>query len=189
MNTDISDEKSDQTLDIAVLGGGCFWCLEAAFSRVKGIQKVISGYAGGTVADPVYEEVCSGTTGHAEVVEIHFDPTAISYEDILHIFFTIHDPTTLNRQGNDVGTQYRSIIFCANQGQEKMAKKVMKELQDAKIYDHPFVTELVPLEKFYPAEDYHQHYFDKNPDQAYCQIIIAPKIAKFRAKYGKFLKK
>jgi len=181
-------QKSAVNLETAVLGGGCFWCLEAAFSRCKGVEKVISGYAGGTVPDPNYDDVCSGETGHAEAVEIHFDPAVIAYEDILHIYFTIHDPTTLNRQGNDVGTQYRSVIFYADKVQEETARRVIRELEAEKIYDGSFVTQVLPLEKFYPAEDYHQHYFDKNPDQAYCQIVIQPKIVKFRQKYKDFLK-
>ncbi len=182
------NEKSPGKLETAVLGGGCFWCLEAAFSRTKGVHDVISGYAGGTAPDPSYEEVCSGNTGHAEVVEIHYDPSAISYDDILHIFFTLHDPTTLNRQGHDVGTQYRSVIFYLNKEQEKTAHNIIKELEDEKIYNDPFVTQVLPLEKFYTAEEYHQHYFDKNPDQAYCQIVIQPKILKFRQKYKQFIK-
>ncbi len=175
--------------ETAILGGGCFWCLEAAFSRAKGVMgDVISGYSGGKDADPSYEDVSSGTTGHAEVVRINFDPHIIKYEDILHIFFTIHDPTTLNRQGHDVGTQYRSVIFYASEDQKKTAEKIIKELEEEKIYNDPFVTQVLPLEKFYAAEDYHQHYFDKNPDQAYCQIIIQPKIVKFRQKYKDLLK-
>lgn len=181
-------QKSVQNFETAVLGGGCFWCLEAAFSRTKGVQGVISGYAGGKVANPHYDDVCGGRTGHAEVVEIHFDPKIIGYEDLLHIFFTIHDPTTLNRQGHDVGTQYRSVIFYMDKKQEETARRVIRQLEEEKIYDDPFVTQVLPFEKFYSAEDYHQHYFDKNPDQAYCQIVIQPKIVKFRQKYKGFLK-
>jgi len=180
--------ENDKKFEKTVLGGGCFWCLDAAFSRTKGVQEVVVGYAGGTVVNPTYDEVCGGSTGHAEVVEIHFDPTKITYEDILHIFFTIHDPTTLNRQGHDVGTQYRSVIFYLNDEQKEAAERVMKELEAEKIYEDTLVTQLLPLEKFYKAEDYHQHYFDKNPDQAYCQIVIQPKILKFRQKYKDFYK-
>lgn len=172
----------------AVLGGGCFWCLDAAFSRTKGVKHVTTGYAGGDVPDPTYREVCGGKTHHAEVVEIEFDSSVITYEDILGIFFTIHDPTTLNRQGHDVGTQYRSVIFYLNQEQKESAEKIMKEVSDEKLYDDPLVTELLPLEQFYPAEDYHQQYFDKNPDQAYCQLVIMPKLFKFKEKYKKFYK-
>lgn len=171
-----------------VLGGGCFWCIEAVFDRVKGVESAVSGYAGGSLEDPSYEQVCSGKTGHAEVTEITFDPAVIKLEDLLHIFFTVHDPTTLNRQGNDVGTQYRSIILYSDTEQKDVAEKVIKEIENEKIYDGPIVTELLPLEKFYPAEQYHQRYFEKNPDAAYCQIVIAPKVSKFRAKYGKFYK-
>lgn len=174
--------------EIAILGGGCFWCLDAAYSRTNGVKDVVVGYAGGKTEDPNYDDVSGGSTGHAEVAEIHFDRAVISYEDVLGIFFTIHDPTTLNRQGHDVGTQYRSVIFYLNEEQKKTAEKVMKELTDAKYYDDPIVTQLLPLEKFYTAEDYHQHYFDKNPDQAYCQLVIMPKLVKFKEKFKKFYK-
>lgn len=179
-------KSAEKPLETAVLGGGCFWCLDAAFSRTKGVRAVVTGYAGGDAADPTYDEVCSGSTGHAEVVEIHFDPTEILYRDILGIFFTIHDPTTLNRQGHDIGTQYRSVIFYVDEFQKKTAEEVVKELEEEKLYDDPVVTQLLPLDKFYPAEDYHQHYFDKNPEQAYCQIVIIPKLVKFREKFKKF---
>lgn len=177
-----------KNLESCVLGGGCFWCLEAAFTRTKGVENVVSGYAGGKSTNPTYEAVCGGETGHAEVVEIHFDPSVITYEDILNIFFSIHDPTTLNRQGHDVGTQYRSVIFYMNDEQKKTAEKVMKNLEEEKLFGDPIVTQLLPLEKFFVAEDDHQHYFDKNPEQAYCQIVIMPKLIKFRQKYKQFYK-
>ena len=173
---------------IITLGGGCFWCLDAAFSPTKGVSDVVVGYAGGAVPNPKYDDVCGGGTGHAEVVQVHFDPAVITLEDILSIFFTIHDPTTLNRQGHDVGTQYRSVIFYTDAEQKKVANKVMEQLTSEKLYDDPFVTQLLPLDVFYAAEDYHQHYFDKNPDQAYCQIVIMPKLQKFRQKLKQFYK-
>lgn len=178
----------DSKTEVAVLGGGCFWCLDAAFSRIQGVESVVAGYSGGNVSNPTYEQVSSGSTGHAEVVKITYDPKIISYEDLLHIFFVIHDPTTLNRQGSDIGPQYRSIIFYLNEKQDKISENVIGELDKEQIYNDPIVTESVPLEKFYPAEDYHQKYFEKNPDQAYCQIIIAPKLSKLREKYGKLFK-
>jgi peptide-methionine (S)-S-oxide reductase len=177
-------ENNNDKKESIVIGGGCFWCIEAVFSRVKGVVSAISGYAGGSVANPTYEQVCGGKTGHAEVTEISFDTEAISLESILHIFFTVHDPTTMDRQGNDVGTQYRSAIFYANEEQKLVAEKIIREISDQLIYDNPIVTELKPLDTFYPAEEYHQHYFKKNPEAAYCQIVIAPKVAKFRSKYS-----
>ena len=180
-------EQTNNT-EKAILGGGCFWCLDGVYSRAKGVINVVVGYAGGDTKDPTYREVSYGKTGHAEVAEVEFDPTMISYEDILGIFFTIHDPTTLNQQGHDIGTQYRSAIYYVNEEQKKTAEKIMKELTDAKYYDNPIVTELKPLEHFYAAEDYHQHYFEKNPDQAYCQLVIIPKLVKFKDKFKKFYK-
>jgi len=177
------------TREVATLGGGCFWCTEAVFDDLKGIVEVESGYSGGTVVNPTYEQVCTGKTGHAEVVQVTFDPDVISYEDILRIFFTVHDPTTLNRQGNDVGTQYRSVIFYHGQEQKKAAEKIMKDISDRKIWDNPMVTELSPFVAFYKAEDYHQEYFANNPDQGYCRVVIAPKVAKFRKAYHDRLKK
>jgi peptide-methionine (S)-S-oxide reductase len=174
--------------ETAILGGGCFWCIEAAFSRCKGVREVISGYSGGKRADPSYEMVCTGVSGHAEVIEVRFEPSEISYEDILHIFFSIHDPTTLNRQGNDIGTQYRSVIFYNSAEQKMVAERVIAELSEEKIFGQAIVTEVLPLEVFYPAEEHHQNYYQKNPEQAYCQIMIAPKLAKFRQKYAKFFK-
>ncbi|HEX8974583.1 MAG TPA: peptide-methionine (S)-S-oxide reductase MsrA [Patescibacteria group bacterium] len=175
-------KKISKTEEI-VLGGGCFWCLDAVYSRIKGVEDVIAGYAGGWLMSPTYEQVCSSETGHAEVVKLAFDPDAISLDDILHIFFLIHDPTTADRQGNDVGPQYRSIILYANEKQKETAEKVIQEITMQKAYENPIVTEVVPLESFFGAEEYHQKYFEKNPEKAYCQIIIAPKIAKMREKY------
>jgi peptide-methionine (S)-S-oxide reductase len=169
---------------IAYLAGGCFWCLDAVFSHVKGVISVRCGYAGGTTVNPTYEEVCTETTGHAETVKIVFDAEKISYEDLLHVFFAVHDPTTLNRQGNDVGTQYRSVIFYKGEEQKAAAEKIMREIIEEKIYGDEIVTELIPLQTFYEAEEYHQKYFEKNPDKAYCQTIIAPKVAKLRKKYA-----
>lgn len=166
--------------EVATLAGGCFWCLEAVFKQVKGVQRVISGYTGGKKVDPNYEEVCTGKTGHAEAVDITFFPDVISYREILEIFFSIHDPTTLNRQGNDTGTQYRSAIFYHNEAQKIIAEQVIKEINDSHIWDAAVVTELKPYEKFYSAEDYHRDYFERHPEQAYCQVVIAPKVVKFR---------
>jgi peptide-methionine (S)-S-oxide reductase len=169
--------------DTATLGGGCFWCLEAVYDELNGVEAVVSGYAGGHVPNPTYEQVCSETTGHAEVVQITFDTDIVSYESILDVFFTIHDPTTLNRQGADVGTQYRSAIFFHAPEQETVARQVMANLEEARLWNAPIVTEVTELETFYPAEDYHQEYFKRNPSQGYCRGVIAPKVAKFRKKY------
>jgi len=174
--------------EIATLGGGCFWCLEAIFSELAGVEKVESGYAGGTVPNPTYEQVCSGRTGHAEAVQITFDPAVLSYKDILRVFFTMHDPTTLNRQGADVGTNYRSVIFYDNPEQETQASEVIREIVDARVWDASIVTELQPLKAFYRAEEYHQEYFKNNPSQSYCRIVIAPKVQKFRQHYVQKLK-
>jgi peptide-methionine (S)-S-oxide reductase len=173
---------------LATLGGGCFWCLEAAFQQLRGVEAVQSGYAGGRDANPSYEAVCSGTTGHAEVVQLRFDPSVISYEDLLGVFFTIHDPTTLNRQGADIGTQYRSVIFAHDQAQETTARKVIASLQTQGLYDHPIVTEVAPFTAFYPAEAYHNDYYSRNQRQPYCVTVVAPKVAKVRAKYFERLK-
>jgi len=164
--------------DIAVLGGGCFWCTEAVYLEVKGVNKVESGYTGGPQPDPTYEQVCSGTTGHAEVVRLEFDPDVISYRDLLEIFFTIHDPTTLNRQGNDVGTQYRSVIYYQSPEQEATARQVIAEM--AHVWDAPIVTELSPAQPYFKAEDYHQNYFAQHPLQGYCAFVVEPKVVKFR---------
>ena len=173
---------------ITTLGGGCFWCLEAVYDQLEGVLDVVSGYAGGHVPHPDYEAVCRGTTGHAEVVQIKFDPAVISFREILEIFFTIHDPTTLNRQGADVGTQYRSEIFYHTEEQKVTAEQVIAEITAAKIWLNPIVTAISALDMFYPAEDYHQEYFQRNPYQGYCQVVIAPKVTKFRQKYASKLK-
>jgi peptide-methionine (S)-S-oxide reductase len=172
----------------AVLGGGCFWCLEAVFEQLKGVEKVESGYAGGEVPYPTYEQVCSGTTGHAEVVRISFDPQVISFGDLLDIFFAMHDPTTLNRQGADVGTQYRSAIFYYSDEQKKQAEQKIQEWNAGGAWDRPIVTQLAPLTTFFPAEDYHQGYFRGNPRQGYCQAVIVPKVVKLRKKFAERLK-
>ena len=171
------DMKSSSQLETAVFGGGCFWCLDAQFKLVPGVMSVISGYAGGTTKNPNYEQVCSETTGHAEVVQVEFDPSVVSYEDLLRKFFHAHDPTTLNRQGPDVGTSYRSIILYKDANQKQIAEKVKAEAQ--KDWSDPIVTEIVPLQAFYKAEEYHQDYFAKNPDQGYCRLVVAPKVKKF----------
>ncbi len=170
--------------EYATLGGGCFWCLDAVFRRVRGVASVVSGYAGGTVAQPSYEQVCTGRTGHAEVVRIAFDPAEIGYEDMLRLFFAIHDPTTPNRQGHDVGTQYRSIILTDGPEQDAAARRVMAEIAASGIWDAPLVTEIAPLAVFYPAEAYHQDYFAKNPSAGYCAAVVAPKVAKFRKQFA-----
>lgn len=175
--------------EIATFGGGCFWCTEAIFDDLKGVESVESGYSGGTVPNPSYQLVCTGSTGHAEVNQIIFDPKVISYKQLLEIFFTVHDPTTLNRQGADVGTQYRSVIFYHSEEQKKTAEEVIKETAEKKIWDDPIVTQLVPFQSFYNAEDYHQEYFAHNPFQPYCRVVIAPKVKKFRDHYREMLKK
>ena len=175
-------------LRTATLGGGCFWCLEAYFEELAGVRRVVSGYAGGEVADPTYKQVCSGATGHAEVVQLTYDPRQISFEEILTVFFGTHDPTTLNRQGADVGTQYRSVILYADEDQKRAAEALIRELEREKVFPRPIVTELAPLEAFYPAEDHHQEYFALNPDQPYCQYVIAPKLEKFRQRFHDKLK-
>ena len=175
--------------EVATLAGGCFWCLEAVFDEVQGVEHVESGYAGGTVANPTYRQVCGGATGHAEVVRITFDPAIVSFRDLLNIFFTIHDPTTLNRQGSDIGTQYRSAILYQSPEQKATAEQVIKEINEAKIWPAPIVTEVTPFQGFYMAEDYHQEYFANNGGQPYCQFVVAPKVAKFRARYTEKLKK
>jgi peptide-methionine (S)-S-oxide reductase len=177
------------TSEIATLGGGCFWCLEAAFEQLRGVERVVSGYAGGALATPSYEQVCSGNTGHAEVVQVHFDPGELGFRDLLSVFFTIHDPTTLNRQGADVGTQYRSAIFWHTEEQRESALAVIRDLTAQGLWDQPLVTEVVPLERFFPAEGYHQGYFRRNSFQPYCMAVVAPKVAKVRSKYFAQLKK
>jgi len=172
--------------NVIVLGGGCFWCMEAVFQRMKGVGNVTSGYSGGHVPNPSYEDVCTGNTGHAEVIRIEFDTSEMSLADILKVFFIMHDPTTLNRQGNDVGTQYRSVIFYTTENQKKIAEQVIQELSKEKIYDKPVVTEVKPLINFYEAEKYHQNYFNKNPQQSYCRFVIQPKVEKFEKIFSKF---
>ena len=171
------------TRDVATLAGGCFWCLEAVYEELKGVDTVVSGYSGGAKNNPTYEQVCSGTTGHTEVVQVTFDPAEASYRDLLKVFFTIHDPTTLNRQGDDVGSQYRSAIFHHTPAQQADAEAVIAELSAQQVWDNPIVTEVVPLTKFWPAEEYHQHFFARNPTQGYCRAIVAPKVAKFRKQF------
>ncbi len=176
-------------LEQATLAGGCFWCLEAAFQQLRGVERVESGYSGGRVPHPTYEQVCTGTTGHAEVVQLAFDPSVISYRDLLDVFFTIHDPTTLNRQGADAGAQYRSAVFAHTPAQRATAEAVIVELNASGVYDAPIVTEVVPFEAFYPAEEYHRDYYRRNPDQGYCQIVVAPKVAKVRKEFFERLRK
>lgn len=178
-----------QQKEIATLGGGCFWCLEAVYDELRGVEDVVSGYSGGHLKDPSYELVCSGATGHAEVVQVTFDPAVISYREILEVFFAIHDPTTLNRQGADVGTQYRSAIFYHSAEQKATAETLIAELNAAGLWQRPIVTEVTPFQVFYPAEGYHQEYFARNPHQGYCQFVIAPKVAKFRKQHLAKLKK
>jgi peptide-methionine (S)-S-oxide reductase len=174
--------------ETATLGGGCFWCLEAVYRELKGVTRVVSGYAGGTVAEPSYEAVCTGRTGHAEVVQVSFDPAVVTYREILEVFFAIHDPTTLNRQGADVGTQYRSAIFYHDEAQRRDAERLIGELAAEDAFGAPIVTELAPLAAFYPAEAYHQEYFARNPGQSYCTFVVAPKVAKFRKHFAPKLK-
>lgn len=176
-------------LEIATLGGGCFWCLEAVFDELQGVESVESGYMGGEKAHPTYEEVCSGRSGHAEVVQVKFDPRVLPFREILEVFFAIHDPTALNFQGNDVGTQYRSAIFFHMPEQQAVAGQVIAELNAAKLWNDPVVTEVTPATMFYPAEDYHQEYFDRNPYQPYCRAVVAPKILKFRKSFVNKIKK
>jgi peptide-methionine (S)-S-oxide reductase len=179
---------SEATREIATLAGGCFWCLEAVFDDMKGVESVESGYMGGRTPNPSYEQVCTGETGHAEVVRLSFDPKVVSFKEILEVFFVIHDPTTLNRQGNDAGTQYRSAIFCHSAEQRSIAERVIASLNSARIYDDPIVTEVAAAAQFYAAEDYHQEYFRRNPAQPYCAYVVRPKVAKFRKHFLEKLK-
>jgi peptide-methionine (S)-S-oxide reductase len=176
------------TSETATFGSGCFWCSEAVFSELKGVTKVLPGYAGGTVPNPTYEQVCSDSTGHAEVAQITYDPTVISYRELLEVLFSTHDPTTKNRQGNDEGSQYRSVILYASEDQRKEAEAMIRELSQEKVFRNPIVTEIIPLTAFYPAEDYHREYFKRNSGQPYCQFVIAPKLSKFRAHWKSKLK-
>jgi peptide-methionine (S)-S-oxide reductase len=179
---------AENDLETATLAAGCFWCVEAVFDDLKGVKDVISGYSGGHTDNPTYREVCNGDTGHAEVAQIKFDPKEVSFRDILHVFFAVHDPTTPDRQGNDIGSQYRSAIFYHTDEQKRIAEETIKEVESEAVYDDPIVTEVKPLEKFYPAEDYHQEYFANNPNQPYCTAVVAPKVAKFRKKFVDRLK-
>ncbi len=179
---------SETTTETAVLGGGCFWCLDAVFRDLDGVTAVESGYAGGALPDPTYEAVCSGRTGHAEVVRVTFDPAKLAFADLLKVFFTIHDPTTRNRQGNDVGTQYRSVIFCQTPGQRAIAERIVREIEAAGLFKAPIVTEIADGAPFYPGEAYHQDYFERNPGQPYCMMVVAPKVAKFRKAWAERLK-
>jgi peptide-methionine (S)-S-oxide reductase len=183
MNRNQKTIDTHDGFEVATLAGGCFWCLEAVYEQLQGVAQVESGYAGGTVSNPTYKQVTTGTTGHAEVVQLTFDPAVISFKEILEVFFTIHDPTTLNRQGADVGPQYRSAIFYHNESQKAIAEQVIAEMTAARIWDDPIVTEVTPMAGFYKAEDYHQEYYRNNTYQPYCQVVIAPKVAKFRQKY------
>jgi peptide-methionine (S)-S-oxide reductase len=175
--------QENKNLELATLAGGCFWCLEAVYVQLKGVTQVVSGYAGGHVVNPTYRAVCNGTTGHAEVVQVTFDPTVVSYKELLEVFFTIHDPTTLNRQGYDAGTQYRSAIYYHTPAQKEVAEQVIAQITATKIWSDRIVTEVTPLDIFYPAEEYHQRYYERNPDQGYCRAVIAPKVSKFRKQY------
>jgi peptide-methionine (S)-S-oxide reductase len=185
----VSMDPQNKNLDTATFASGCFWCTEAIFERVNGVKSVISGYSGGTVENPTYEEVCTGNTGHAECTQIIYDPSIISYDELLEIFWKMHDPTTLNRQGNDVGTQYRSAIFYHNEQQKEKAVYYQKKLSEEKIWDNPIVTEITKFTKFYPAENYHQEYYDNNPNQGYCAYVITPKVEKFEKIFKDKLKK
>lgn len=186
--TNNSAANGSNNLQVATLGGGCFWCIEAIYNDLRGVNSAVSGYSGGHVKNPTYEAVCAHRTGHAEVVQVTFDPSVITYRDVLDIFFSIHDPTTLNRQGNDVGDQYRSVVFYHDAEQERIAKETIKQLTEARVHRDPIVTQVVPFEAFYPAEDYHQEYFKNNPNNSYCQFVVAPKVTKFRKSHGELLK-
>lgn len=181
--------KTKSGLEIATLAAGCFWCTEAIFQNIKGVKKVVSGYTGGNVENPTYEQVEAGVTHHAQASQITFNPKVITYKEILYIFWRLHDPTTLNRQGYDVGSQYRSAIFYHNKNQKKIAEASKKKVEEEGIYDKPIVTEISPFTKFYPAEDYHQNYYNENPDKMYCKLVIDPKMAKLRKEFLKYLKK
>lgn len=181
-------EIKNLELETAVFGGGCFWCTEAIFLKLKGVVSVMPGYSGGKKPNPTYEEVCGGNTGHAEVIKIDFDPTQVSYRDLLEVFFSTHDPTTLNRQGNDVGEQYRSVIFYTNEKQKQEAEGFIRELEQEKVFASEIVTQLEPFEKFYDAEDYHKNYFERNQNNPYCMVVINPKLEKFKKKFVSLMK-
>ena len=187
--TSQKENQMQNKTEIATLGGGCFWCIEAIYNRVRGVIKVTSGYSGGDVKNPTYEQVSTGTTGHAESVQIEFDPSIISYNEILDIFWQIHDPTQLNRQGNDIGPQYRSVIFYHNERQKEIALESKAELEKEKIFDKPIVTEITAFKQFYPAESYHKDYYDRNSSEPYCQLVITPKLQKFKKHFSDYLKK
>ena len=191
--TTVSDTKGappgDGSVEVATFGGGCFWCTEALISRLDGVISVASGYAGGRTVDPTYEDVCSGTTGHAEVIQVRFDPKRIGYDALLEVFFKTHDPTTLNRQGADVGTQYRSIVLVHDDAQRRVAQEVIRRLDEAKVFDGPIVTQVVPYDRFYAAEGYHQGYFDANPTKGYCRVVIGPKLEKLEKVFRDRLKR
>lgn len=180
---------SPQDKELVTLGGGCFWCIEAFFDELEGVEDAESGYSGGRVENPTYQQICTGTTGHAEVVQITFDPKVISFREILEVFFTMHDPTTLNRQGADVGVQYRSVIFYRNEEQKSAVEQVIRKVQETQVWESPIVTEIVPFTAFYKAEDYHQEYYKLNAGQGYCRVVIAPKMEKLREHFRKKLKK
>jgi peptide-methionine (S)-S-oxide reductase len=181
--------KQANSQETATLAGGCFWCIETVFQEIDGVENVVSGYTGGTTVNPTYQQVCSGETGHAEAVQVSFDSSKISYREILEIFFSVHDPTTLNRQGDDVGNQYRSAIFYQSEEQKAVAEQLIGGLNEARLWKKPIITEILPLNKFYPAEDYHRDYFALHPEQAYCRIVISPKVNKFRKQWAKQLKR
>ena len=185
----ITHKTNNSQMDTITLGAGCFWCVEAIFSDLKGVEKVISGYAGGTIKNPSYKEVCTGRTGHAEVCQLTYNPNEINVRSLLEVFWQIHDPTTLNRQGGDVGTQYRSAIFYHTEEQKEIAEEVLKVLNEEKVFENPIVTEITPFDTFYPAEDYHQDYFELNGEQPYCSAVIRPKVEKFRKVFKEKLKK
>jgi len=184
-----STQHPSSGTEVAVLGGGCFWCLDAVFRGLNGVTSVESGYAGGTRANPTYEDVCMGRSGHAEVVRVTFDPAVLSFRDLLTVFFTIHDPTTLNRQGNDMGTQYRSVVYCETPQQRATVQDVIRTLTAGKLWESPIVTEVADAAPFYPAEGYHQDYFERNASQPYCAFVVAPKVAKFRKAFSERLKR
>jgi len=184
LELDMTEQVAGHTTEIALMGGGCFWCIEAVLARLEGVSKVVSGYAGGKNPSPSYEQVCSGTTGHAEVVQVEFNPAVLSYRDLLIVFFAMHDPTTLNRQGADVGTQYRSVIYYNSETQRQVAEALIKEFDGEGIWGAPIVTKVEPAPMFYPAEEYHQRYYQRNPNAGYCQVVIAPKVAKLRQRFA-----
>jgi peptide-methionine (S)-S-oxide reductase len=186
--TAMQDSMKTDGLEVATLGAGCFWCVEAVFDELKGVKKAVSGYSGGKIENPTYKQICNGNTGHAEVVDVYFDPKEVSFEDILRVFFHVHDPTTLNRQGNDVGTQYRSAIFYHSEAQKESAKKIIEEIEKSKLWDDKIVTEVTKFARFYVAEDYHQEYYKLNGHAPYCSYVIAPKMSKFRKEFKDKLK-